>query len=165
MRAPILLAMAIALASIVGATAQPVSAPIDQRAIMAATPPPLLSAYHFFSDPGARQPSAGVTPYDLNTALYSDGALKFRYLYLPPGQAARFSASDVFGFPVGAVLIKTFAFAADMRAPGRNVRFLETRLLIHRLEGWVALAYVWKDRKSTRLNSSHIQKSRMPSSA
>ena len=27
------------------------------------------------------------------------------------------------------------------------------------------LAWLWLDRKSTRLNSSHIQKSRMPSSA
>ena len=29
----------------------------------------------------------------------------------------------------------------------------------------VSLTYVYRDRKSTRLNSSHIQKSRMPSSA
>ena len=28
-----------------------------------------------------------------------------------------------------------------------------------------AIGYDWTDRKSTRLNSSHIQKSRMPSSA
>jgi uncharacterized repeat protein (TIGR03806 family) len=43
------------------------------------------------------------------------------------------------------VLIKTFAFAADMRRPAENVRFLETRLLIRRAEGWVAYPYVWNE--------------------
>lgn len=51
----------------------------------------------------------------------------------------------MFEFPVGTVLIKTFAFAADMRRPAENVRFLETRLLIRRPEGWIALPYVWDD--------------------
>ena len=118
---------------------------VDDRAVMAAQPPQLLSAYHFFEDAGARVPATGVTPYDLNTPLYSDGALKYRYVYVPPGGHAAYRAEGVFDFPVGTVLIKTFAFARDMRAPTENVRFLETRLLIHRAEGWIALAYVWND--------------------
>ncbi|MES1201336.1 MAG: SO2930 family diheme c-type cytochrome [Pseudomonadota bacterium] len=128
----------------VTASAQGAAPPgVDQRAIMAERPPELLSAYHFFRDASARAPNAGVTPYELNTPLWSDGALKFRYLYLPPGTQAHYSATDVFDFPVGAVLIKTFAFAADMSRPEENLRYLETRLLIHRADGWVALAYVW----------------------
>jgi uncharacterized repeat protein (TIGR03806 family) len=118
---------------------------VDDRAVMAQTLPPLLSHYRFFSDAGARQPNPGVTPYDLNTELYSDGALKFRYVYIPEGQQARYSVDDVFDFPVGTVLIKTFAFAADMRRPTENVRFLETRLLIRRADGWIALPYVWNE--------------------
>ena len=51
----------------------------------------------------------------------------------------------MFDFPVGTVLIKTFAFAADMRRPTENVRFLETRLLIRRADGWIALPYVWNE--------------------
>jgi uncharacterized repeat protein (TIGR03806 family) len=98
-----------------------------------------------FRDASARAPNAGVTPYDLNTALYSDGALKFRYVFIPPGQAARYSADGVFEFPVGTALIKTFAIAADMRAPEADVRFLETRLLIRRADGWTAYAYVWNE--------------------
>ena len=39
--------------------------------------------------------------------------------------------------------MKTFAYPADFRRPAENVRFLETRLLIHRKSGWVALTYVW----------------------
>jgi uncharacterized repeat protein (TIGR03806 family) len=121
---------------------------VDVRAIMAAAPPPVLSAYHFFRDAGARQANPGVTPYDLNTPLYSDGALKFRYLYLPPHTQATYREDGVFDLPLGAVLIKTFAFAADMRHPTENVRFLETRLLIHRASGWVAYPYVWNEAQS-----------------
>lgn len=144
MRAPLFLALAFIGALVAGAAAQALPG-VDQRAIAAADPPPLLSAYHFFRDVGARQPNAGVTPYDLNTPLYSDGALKFRYLYLPPHSQAAYRDSGVFDLPVGAVLIKTFAFALDMRRPTQNVRFLETRLLIHRPNGWVAYPYVWNE--------------------
>ncbi|MGE0827733.1 MAG: SO2930 family diheme c-type cytochrome [Hyphomonadaceae bacterium] len=119
--------------------------PVNARAILADAPPALLSEYRFFIDAAARRPNAGVTPYDLNTALYSDGALKFRYVYIPPGADAAYNAEGVFEFPVGAVLIKTFAIAADMRMPLENVRFLETRLLIRRADGWAAYPYVWNE--------------------
>jgi uncharacterized repeat protein (TIGR03806 family) len=136
----------LAAVSIVGAaTARVVPAPVNQAAIASERPPELLSAYRFFRDVAAREPNTGVTPYDLNTPLYSDGALKFRYVFVPPGQQAQYRDEGVFEFPVGTVLIKTFAFAADMRQPTENVRFLETRLLIRRPEGWIALPYVWNE--------------------
>jgi uncharacterized repeat protein (TIGR03806 family) len=118
---------------------------VNASAILAERPPQTLAEYRFFRDAGAREPNERVTPYDLNTALYSDGALKFRYVYVPPGQSARYDAEGVFEFPVGTVLIKTFAFAADMRSPTEQVRFLETRLLIRRSDGWIALPYVWNE--------------------
>lgn len=118
---------------------------VNQAATAAESAPELLSAYRFFRDAGAREPNAGVTPYDLNTALYSDGALKFRYVYVPPGVRAQYRDDGVFEFPVGTVLIKTFAFAADMRWQGQDLRFLETRLLVRRASGWEARAYVWNE--------------------
>lgn len=133
-----------ALLLITSATAQPAPS-VNAAAIAAERPPELLSAYRFFRDVGARTPNARVTPYDLNTALYSDGALKFRYVYVPPGTQALYRDEGVFEFPIGTVLIKTFAFAADMRQPSENVRFLETRLLIRRADGWVAYPYVWNE--------------------
>jgi uncharacterized repeat protein (TIGR03806 family) len=123
-------------------------APVNQAAISAERPPETLSAYRFFRDIAAREPNAGVTPYDLNTPLWSDGALKFRYVFVPPGQSARYNSARVFEFPVGTVLIKTFAFAADMRQPRENVRLLETRLLIRRADGWIALPYVWNEEQT-----------------
>lgn len=136
---------ALMLAAGAAANAPP---PVDDAAIMADRPPELLSEYRLFRDLGAREPNERVTPYDLNTPLWSDGALKFRYVYIPRGAQARYDADDVFDFPVGTVLIKTFAVAADMRRSAENVRFLETRLLIRRDDGWIALPYVWNDEQT-----------------
>ncbi len=61
------------------------SAPSDS-AILAKAPPKLLSEFGFFDDLGAQKPAAGVTPFQLNTPLFSDGALKRRFVYLPERQ-------------------------------------------------------------------------------
>jgi uncharacterized repeat protein (TIGR03806 family) len=119
--------------------------PVDAAALIADAPAPTLDAYHLFADASARQPNAGLTPYTLNTTLFSDYAEKFRYLYLPPGVAVNYRAEGALDFPVGAALIKTFAYPADFRAPDAKLRFIETRLLIHKPAGWVALTYVWND--------------------
>lgn len=144
MRRHILAALALVVLATASATAQD-APPVNTAAIAAERPPELLSTYRFFRDAGARTPNARVTAYDLNTPLYSDGALKFRYVYVPVGQQAQYRDEGVLEFPVGTVLIKTFAFAADMRRPTEHVRFLETRLLIRRAGGWVAYPYVWND--------------------
>ena len=123
--------------------------PVDQARLLDDAPAPTLAVYRLFTDAGARVPSAGLTPYTLNTQLFTDYALKRRYLYLPPGTAARYAAQGPLDFPVGAALIKTFAYPADFRHPDQAVRFIETRLLIHRAEGWIPLTYVW-DRDQTR---------------
>jgi uncharacterized repeat protein (TIGR03806 family) len=118
---------------------------VDLKALLASKPAPSLDAYRLFADAGGRQPNAGVTPYALNTPLFSDYAEKARFLYLPPGTKARYRPTGALDLPVGATLIKTFAYPADFRRPDDKVRVLETRLLIHRRTGWVALAYVWND--------------------
>ena len=46
-------------------------------------------------------------------------------------------------FPVGSALVKTFAFPADYRKPGENVRLIETRVLLRQESGWQAWAYLW----------------------
>ncbi len=54
----------------------------------------------------------------------------------------------MFSFPVGTVIAKTFTFANDLRNLALGERWIETRLLIHRTEGWVGLPYVWADDRS-----------------
>ncbi len=127
---------------LIGGATPPAAGP-DTAVILAGTPAPTLAAYHLFLDAEAQKPAPNLIPYTLNTPLFSDYAVKTRYLYLPPGTRAGYRAEGVLDLPVGAVLIKTFAFSADLRAPDRDVRRIETRLLIHKRSGWTAQTYVW----------------------
>lgn len=122
------------------------AAPTPQVALdrlLADAPAPKLSDYRLFADAAASRPAAGVVGYTLNTPLFSDYAAKQRYLYLPAGAPADYRGDGPLALPVGAVLVKTFAYPTDLRAPGVAVRKIETRLLIHRTGGWVPLTYVW----------------------
>ncbi|WP_293380678.1 SO2930 family diheme c-type cytochrome [Phenylobacterium sp. SCN 70-31] len=125
-----------ALAALLCLGAAPPPGPVALDVLLAETPAPKLSDYRLFTGPGQATPNAGLTPYDLNTPLFSDYAEKHRFLYLPPGAKVRYREHGAFEFPIGAALVKTFGY------PGRR---LETRLLIRKTEGWTAFAYVWND--------------------
>ena len=106
----------------------------------------------------------GVVAYELNTPLFSDYAHKLRTVWLPQGTSARYDDKHAFEFPVGTVISKTFYYPIDPAARGSDVvlrgdsspaefagqglalervRLIETRLLVRRVEGWVAFPYVW----------------------
>jgi len=103
----------------------------------------LLSSYRLFRDGPTQEPNDGLLPFDLNTPLFSDYARKHRFVYLPPGTSATYSTRETFNFPVGALLVKTFAFPVDERDPGLGERLIETRLLLRRSTGWEAITYLW----------------------
>lgn len=130
-----------AWAALTSASAPP--APVALALILSDALPQRLSEFRFFTDAGATRPNARVVPYSLNTPLFSDYAEKFRFLYVPPGGKAGYTANGVLDFPVGTALIKTFGYPADMRSPDKDLRILETRLLLRRESGWIALPYVW----------------------
>ena len=133
----ILLAGALAFAGALAVRAQP-TATVDAATVVADGMPRNLSAFGFFADGPGQVPAIGVVPYRLNTPLYSDGAEKLRFVYVPPGQQAKAGGEGLLDLPVGSALIKTFAFTE-----GGKRRLIETRLLLHRAEGWVALPYLW----------------------
>ena len=107
----------------------------DLEIILAQKPAQTLSAYGLFVDAGAREPAPGVVSYELINPLFSDYSTKDRYVFVPDGQAANWRDEDVFSFPVGSVLVKTFSYAETGK--------IETRLLIHKNSGWTAYPYVW----------------------
>ena len=116
---------------------------VDDALIAGDTLPAKLSEFHLLSGRYGEVPNAGVTPYRLNTPLFSDYAEKFRFYYVPPGRKIGWRDDGALDFPLGSVLIKSFGSPPDMRAPARELRILETRLLVRRPSGWVALPYVW----------------------
>ena len=117
---------------------------VNDSAILADTPPKLLSEYGFFVNTKDQITVPGVLPYELITSLFSDYADKHRFLYVPKGKIAAYQENSVFSFPVGSVLIKTFSYEPiNNQTSGRHL--IETRLLIRKDSGWDALTYVWDE--------------------
>lgn len=139
------LALSIALAGLLSACGQVKVPGPDMAVILAETPAATLSAYGLFEDMATAAPSARVEPYTLVNPLFSDHAAKDRFVYVPAGEVADYHDTEVFRFPVGTVLVKTFRFAPDMRAPEEGAYRVETRLLIHKADGWAAYPYVWNE--------------------
>ncbi|MEL7486931.1 MAG: SO2930 family diheme c-type cytochrome [Pseudomonadota bacterium] len=143
------------------------------------TPPPVAPSFHEAGNPERLSDwgviavrdrrlilSEGVFSYDLATPLFSDYALKLRTVWMPDGAAARYDARDVFDFPVGTIITKTFYYpqedaewtgAVAQGAPQTldggalsldGLRLIETRVLARRADGWTALPYVWNDEQA-----------------
>lgn len=118
---------------------------VNDAAITGEGYPQTLREFGFFLDSAGQTPGPGVHPYELNTPLFSDYASKQRWVYVPAGQTATYSEDGVFDFPVGSALIKSFGYPADFRDPDGEIRLIETRVLLRREDGWVALPYVWNE--------------------
>ncbi|MFM7349066.1 MAG: SO2930 family diheme c-type cytochrome [Erythrobacter sp.] len=113
---------------------------VNDAAIHSEGFPAKLSDFAFFTQAHAQMPNRGVHPYALNTPLWSDGAEKLRFIYLPEGTQLAADGEGLLKFPVGSAIVKTFAFGSG--APEER-RLIETRVLLHRADGWVALPYRW----------------------
>ena len=110
-----------------------------------------------------------VQPYLLNATLFTDYAHKLRTITIPEGHLVTASSAGSLNFPVGSIISKTFYYPAaeggvlqvddngslfnpDAGKRGSldltKARLVETRLLVHRQSGWVALPYVWNDEQT-----------------
>lgn len=109
-----------------------------------------LSTYGFYQEPMSDFIPANdrIVPYDLNSALFTDYALKQRLIYIPKGKQATYNNQEVFDFPDGSVIIKNFFYYADFRDSSSAKRILETRLLMKQGGEWNAETYVWNDEQT-----------------
>jgi len=128
--------------------------------------PPTLDDWHLLNlKDGTLSLNTGVVPYDLNTPLFTDYAHKLRTIWVPDGQTAVYQSEQALEFPVGTIISKTFYYPRPegsttdsnlvLRTPTSvsvlhdealllsRVRLIETRLLVRREAGWVAMTYVW----------------------
>jgi hypothetical protein len=102
--------------------------------------PDTMSARGLRLDPtGGPVAGEGVVPFDVQSPLCADGAVKARAIRLPAGKSARYVESGVFELPVGTTLLKSFGRASR---DGRT-RWLETRLLVREGAGWRGYVYAW----------------------
>ncbi|QKG70018.1 SO2930 family diheme c-type cytochrome [Erythrobacter mangrovi] len=133
---------ALALAGALAVQASP-TAVVNEATITEPGLPRTLAEFGFFTDAPQQVPAEGVMPYRLNTPLYSDGAEKLRFIYVPKGAKALAQGEKLLELPVGTALIKTFAFPE-----GGKRRLIETRVLLHRADGWLALPYLWNEEQT-----------------
>jgi hypothetical protein len=122
----------IAVASVVTACTPygPCSAPASPSAL-----PDRLSRTGLWADPESKLVAAANRPYRPQFELWSDGATKRRWIYLPPGTRVDTKDMNDWAFPVGTRVWKEFSFGGRPR---------ETRMLQKMAnDRWAGVAYVW----------------------
>lgn len=108
-----------------------------------AVPYQKLSDYNFFKAPmSGFDPVYGVLPFQPASQLFTDYAMKNRFIWMPDGQSAGYVADNKsFDFPTGTVLIKNFYYENVL--PGNTKKIIETRLMIKKPNEWIFANYIW----------------------
>ena len=137
----------------------PTPTPTDVAVDLTKVPYTKLSEYRFFSGALKDQiPNKKVYPYKPASSLFTDYALKKRFIWLPSGLKGTFVAeNDIIDLPVGAALIKTFYY--DNVQPSGNTKIIETRIMIRKSTGWIFAEYVWNDEQTEatlQMNGSYV---------
>jgi hypothetical protein len=98
--------------------------------------PDEIECIGLFSDVSKRKLAAGVRPFQPAVPLWSDGAAKQRWVFLPAGKKIDSSDAGEWKFPVGTKMFKEFGY--DSTGP------VETRLFQKvRDDYWLRTTYVW----------------------
>jgi uncharacterized repeat protein (TIGR03806 family) len=120
-----------------------VRAPADEG-----TTPPFptrLSETGLYLSTADRTPHPTLVPYEVNSPLWSDGAIKARFVAIPgAGQAEFKDGTPGWDFPEGTVLVKEFSLEFEPGRPESN-RPIETRLMTRQQGEWVGYSYAWDD--------------------
>jgi PA14 domain/Chitobiase/beta-hexosaminidase C-terminal domain len=130
----------------------PVGAFLNMPATFNGTLPALLSGTGAFSSTANRTVANGLIPYVPNTPLWSDAAIKSRYLALPnnggvitPDAQIKFAPTNSWIFPAGTVFVKNFDLVVNETNASVPLRRLETRLLVRDSNGQVyGVTYKWR---------------------
>lgn len=94
--------------------------------------------------PGASLADYHVLPYDVSYPLFSDHALKSRWILLPRGAGAMIRSGDgPWAFPVGTVLVKSFGYEVETAEGSTALHLIETRALVLTQRGWTPHILLW----------------------
>ncbi len=98
--------------------------------------PERLSLTGLYAPGAVESIAADVRSYRPRFELWSDGATKRRFIWLPPGDRIDSSDMDAWQFPIGTKVWKEFT---------RDGVRVETRLLERLPSGWIGVAYLWQE--------------------
>jgi hypothetical protein len=116
---------------------------------VAQSPPDSLSALGVYTDIAAKQVDPALKYFEVNTALWSDGALKHRWVALPPGASIVYDdTTDAFDYPERALFVKNF-YLDTVDGDTTSRRYWETRILVNRhdangFDQWHGFTYRWR---------------------
>ena len=106
--------------------------------------PRLLSQTGAFTNTAMLAASGALIPYDVNSPLWSDGAVKSRWMVIPTNYSINYSPTGEWTFPNGSVFVKHFELPINDTNPAIRKR-LETRLLVRDTNGAVyGATYKWR---------------------
>lgn len=107
-----------------------------------------LSEYQFFiGEMKLQRPNLQVLPYAPASTLFTDYALKKRFVWMPSGTKATYTADNkILELPIGSALIKTFYY--DNVLPDGNTVLMETRVMIRKSSGWIFAEYIWNEEQT-----------------
>jgi len=116
--------------------------------------PAVLSATGAFSNLSTLTPSTGLIPFTVNSPLWSDAAIKTRWIAVPndgppytSDEQISFVPVGEWAFPNGTVFVKHFELTVNEITGAR--KRLETRLLVRNADGAVyGVTYKWRDDNS-----------------
>ncbi len=118
-----------------------------------------LSDYGFFvgklSD---LQPQVNVLPYELTTPLFTDYAVKDRFIVLPEGVSMKYTDAGPLDFPDSTIIIKNFSYTSE----AHKKIMIETRLLVKDAsdKNWKVMNYLWNAEQTDAVK--HIIGARIP---
>ena len=101
-----------------------------------------LSDYNFFEGRlNELKPQSGLINYELVTPLFTDYAIKDRFILLPKSKSIHYTSEGVMDFPDSTIIIKNFAYTNT----GRQKIMIETRLLVKDPADskWKVMNYLW----------------------
>lgn len=104
--------------------------------------PSRLVETDLFSDVAKLVPAPDLVPYDVSSPLWSDGAVKQRWLRLPAGKKLTVGADGSFVYPPGTVFVKQFDLPKELEIAGRS-RHLETRVMVVGTETTYGYTFRW----------------------
>lgn len=115
-----------------------------------------LDCTGLYSDFVAKTIALENKPYTPGVQFWSDGAVKSRFLYLPPGATIDISSFDEWKFPNGTKVWKEFVVG------GKRI---ETRLFAKAKNTWARTTYRWNDAETDAVRKDGGEKVMIPGQA
>lgn len=118
-----------------------------------------LSEYGFFAgNLNELKPQAALFHYELATPLFTDYAVKDRFILLPKGTHATYTGAGVPEFPDSTIIIKNFAYNNEQN----QKIMIETRILVKDPSdhAWKVMAYLWNKEQTDAVK--HITGAKIP---